>query len=87
MLTLDVLSSNIRSLIFEKEQFSMHKKDVIQHFGGTTEVARWLNISQSAVSQWPDIIPEKQAFKIERLTQGHLKHEPLMYQKGGLHAL
>ncbi len=48
----------------------MRKKQVVKHFGGITKAAQALNISRQAVSKWPDIVPIKQAWKIERLTGG-----------------
>jgi DNA-binding transcriptional regulator YdaS (Cro superfamily) len=43
----------------------MLKKDVVQHFGSQRAIAKALWLSESAVSQWRDVIPEKDAFKIE----------------------
>ena len=38
-----------------------------------------LSISHSSVSQWGEIIPEKQALRLEKLTAGELKYDPLLY--------
>lgn len=51
----------------------MKKQDVIEHFGSGQQVAKALKISGAAVSQWPEDVPEKQAYKIERITKGKLK--------------
>ena len=51
----------------------MKKQDVIAHYGSQEAVARALKISGAAVCKWGDEIPEKQAYKIERLTKGKLK--------------
>lgn len=59
----------------------MLKHDVIAFFGTGVEVKRALGLrSTGTVSQWPELIPEKQALKIERLTQGKLKYDPELYQ-------
>ncbi|WP_025154975.1 Cro/CI family transcriptional regulator [Morganella morganii] len=58
----------------------MHKNQVLAYFGGTTKTALILGISHSAVCQWVSIVPEKQALKIERLTNGKLKYNPALYQ-------
>lgn len=38
-----------------------------------------LGISQAAVSKWGPLMPEKQALKLERITAGQLKYDPLLY--------
>ena len=48
----------------------MKKKTAIKYFKGVTNTARALNISKQAVSQWPDIVPIQQAWKIERISKG-----------------
>jgi hypothetical protein len=56
----------------------MKKTTVLKHFGTHTEVARALTdagypICRSAVSQWPDVIPELRARQIEEITRGRLR--------------
>ncbi len=58
----------------------MLKSDVLKYFGTRTAVARFLKISSSAVTQWQDIIPEKQAYRLENLTNGKLKVDASLYQ-------
>lgn len=60
---------------------SMRKLEVIEYFGGVSKTASTLGISHPAVSRWGDIIPEKQAFFIERITKGKLKYDASLYQK------
>ncbi|MEY0596021.1 Cro/CI family transcriptional regulator [Providencia manganoxydans] len=57
----------------------MYKASVLTYFGGTVRTATALGISHSAVCQWLDVVPEKQALRIERLTSGKLKYEPSLY--------
>ncbi|EGT5722647.1 hypothetical protein FZI38_02720 [Cronobacter sakazakii] len=59
----------------------MHKKEVVEHFGGISKTANALGISHPAVCRWGEIIPEKQAFVIERITKGKLKYDSKFYQK------
>ncbi|CAH3441023.1 Cro/CI family transcriptional regulator [Phytobacter diazotrophicus] len=59
----------------------MLKKDVVQHFGSQRAIAKALGLSESAVSQWRDVIPEKDAFKIEKMTSGVLRREPELYHR------
>ncbi|MGS4497338.1 Cro/CI family transcriptional regulator, partial [Klebsiella oxytoca] len=44
----------------------MRKHEVIEYFGGVSKTAITLGISHPAVCRWGEIIPEKQAFVIER---------------------
>jgi len=59
----------------------MLKKVVVAHFGGISKTALALSISHPAVCRWGEVIPEKQAFVIERITKGHLKYDPQLYAK------
>jgi len=58
----------------------MLKHTAMAHFGTQTAIALRLNINQAAVSQWGEVIPEKQAGRLERLTGGFLKFEEAHYQ-------
>ncbi|HIF5575319.1 Cro/CI family transcriptional regulator [Pasteurella multocida] len=59
----------------------MLKTDVINHFGKLENVAKALSISVSAISQWSEIIPEKNAYKLQDITKGKLKVNRELYQK------
>lgn len=58
----------------------MKKDDVIEHFGTLEKVATVLGISVSAVSQWGDIIPEKNAYRLQEITEGKLKVKHSLYR-------
>lgn len=57
----------------------MKKENVIKYFKSGANTAKFLKISRSSVSEWGTVIPEKQAFKLERLTKGKLKYDPALY--------
>jgi hypothetical protein len=59
----------------------MNKQKVLDHLGTQLSVANTLNIKQASVSKWNDVIPEKQALRIEKLTNGALKYDPSFYTK------
>lgn len=59
----------------------MLKSDVINHYKKRIKIAEALGISPGSISQWGDIIPEKQALKLDRLTQGKLKYDSSVYHK------
>ena len=56
---------------------SVKKADVINYFGSAAELARKLNISEAAISQWGESIPQVRAYQIEVLTGGKLKADPI----------
>jgi transcriptional repressor of cell division inhibition gene dicB len=58
----------------------MLKKIVINYFKSPKKVADALMISPAAVSQWREIIPEKNAYRIQELTKGELKVDPKLYR-------
>lgn len=51
----------------------MKKSDAIKHFGSQTRLAEAINVSQAAISKWPEDVPELRAYQIEHLTGGELK--------------
>lgn len=58
----------------------MRKQQVIEHFKGKqVSIARALNLTPGAISQWGEIIPEAQAMKLERITGGALVYDPALY--------
>jgi hypothetical protein len=57
----------------------MKKETVISYFKSGVNTAKVLNISKASVSGWGEIIPEKQALKLEKITNGELKYEPSLY--------
>jgi transcriptional repressor of cell division inhibition gene dicB len=59
----------------------MRKADVKAHFKTWAAVGRAIGYSRSAVQQWPDIVPEAAAYRLERVTDGALKVEPAIYEK------
>ena len=59
----------------------MRKSEVIEYFGGVSKTASVLGISHTAVCRWSEVIPQKQAFVIERITKGKLKYDASLYQK------
>lgn len=59
----------------------MLKESVLKFYGGTTKAAVAIGVTHSAVCQWGEVIPQKQAFVIERITNGKLKYDPALYAK------
>lgn len=59
----------------------MWKSAVYRHYKSFKAIAEALGITKSAVSQWPDLIPEGMAYKLESLTHGKLKVRARLYRK------
>ncbi|OCG08893.1 hypothetical protein A9G13_02190 [Gilliamella sp. wkB178] len=58
----------------------MLKNIVLKYFNGVTPLARILNLSRGAISQWGEIIPEKNAYRIQEITNGELRVDPKLYR-------
>lgn len=59
----------------------MWKSSVYRYYKSFKAIAKAVGISKSAVSQWPDLIPEGMAYKIESITGGKLKVRARLYRK------
>lgn len=51
----------------------MKTKDAVEHFGSKAEVARKAGVSRSRVSQWGEDVPELQAYRLEKASNGKLE--------------
>lgn len=60
----------------------MNKSIVVEFYKSQRGVAVALGISDQAVSNWSEIIPEGAALKLEKLTNGELKYDASLYPKG-----
>ena len=59
----------------------MLKKTVLNYFKTPKKIADILMISPAAVSQWGEIIPEKNAYRLQEFTNGELMVDRDLYQK------
>lgn len=59
----------------------MYKEDVLNYYGTLVKLAEVLKISPSAISQWKKIIPEKQAYKLQRISNNALIVNPELYKR------
>jgi hypothetical protein len=57
----------------------MNKTTVVNYFSSQRKIALALGVSEQAVSLWGDVIPERAALKLERLTGGELKYDASLY--------
>ncbi|WOX50996.1 Cro/CI family transcriptional regulator [Aeromonas sp. CD] len=54
----------------------MKKADAISYFNSAAALAKALKISEAAISQWGQNVPQGRAYQIEVLTGGQLKANP-----------
>jgi hypothetical protein len=59
----------------------MLKSDVHAHFGTLEAVGKAVGISKQGVWMWPRIVPEGHAYKLQVITHGVLRVNPLLYVK------
>lgn len=59
----------------------MQKKQLIANFLGVKNVADALGIKGQAVSQWPALVPELQALRIDWMTDGIVQYDPRPYDE------
>lgn len=58
----------------------MEKAKVIEYFGSIPQVADKLGVTHQAVRAWRDLIPEKSAARLERITKGKLIYDWQTYE-------
>jgi hypothetical protein len=59
----------------------MKKNNAIKHYKTAAKLARVLGIAKQAVFNWGEVIPQKQAFRLDRITHGALKYDPSFYEQ------
>lgn len=57
------------------------KANAVNAIGSVKELAALLGISVQAVYDWPDVIPEAMAARLEKLTEGKLKYDHVFYME------
>ncbi|EHM6109635.1 MULTISPECIES: Cro/CI family transcriptional regulator [Citrobacter] len=57
----------------------MFKNDALAFFGSATKLAQAAGVSLPAVSRWGNVIPERRAARLDRVTDGALKYDPEFY--------
>lgn len=66
--------------VFRKRIYSqsMHSfQEIVEYFGGVTAMAKALDVTTQAISQWDREIPESRAYQIEVLSKGKFRHDRL----------
>ena len=59
----------------------MFKKDAVQFFGSKSKLAKAAGVTASSVSVWRDLVPEKNAMRLQIASNGTLQYDPEIYDK------
>jgi transcriptional repressor of cell division inhibition gene dicB len=59
----------------------MLKQDAIDHFGSVAKLAKALDLNVQAIYMWGEIVPERNAYKLQVITDGTLTVDPAVYAK------
>lgn len=51
----------------------MRVSDLVQHFGTKRAFAQALGLSESAITQWGELVPELRQYQVEVITDGKFK--------------
>ena len=75
----------IDNRLFLKLECRMLKSTALKHYGSCAAIARAINRGATAVVNWPKIVPEGMAYKIQVLTKGRVRVDPALYAKSRGH--
>ncbi|CAM7668564.1 transcriptional regulator [Citrobacter freundii] len=59
----------------------MFKKDAVNFFGSKSKLAKAAGVAASSVSVWGDLVPEKNAMRLQIASGGALRYDPQVYDK------
>lgn len=59
----------------------MLKKTALEHFGTAAELARAIGRTPQAIDEWPEVVPEGMAYKIQVITGGKVQVDPTLYRR------
>ncbi|HEE0042107.1 Cro/CI family transcriptional regulator [Citrobacter freundii] len=59
----------------------MFKKDAVNFFGSKSKLAKAAGVAASSVSVWGDLVPEKNAMRLQIASDGALRYDPQVYDK------
>lgn len=59
----------------------MRTEDVIKHFGSQKATAQAIGVTQSAVSQWGELVPFESAYRLFLASRGELVFDPRVYDR------
>ncbi len=57
----------------------MFKQDAINYFGNKSKLAKAAGVAPASVSVWGDLVPEKNAMRLQLASGGVLQYDPEIY--------
>ena len=59
----------------------MFKQDAINYFGSKSKLAKAAGVAPASVSVWGDLVPEKNARRLQLASEGVLQYDPEVYDQ------
>ena len=57
----------------------MFKADAIKFFGNKSKLAKAAGVAASSVSVWGELVPERNAMRLQLASDGQLQYDPEIY--------
>lgn len=59
----------------------MFKQDAINYFGSKSKLAKAAGVAPASVSVWGELVPEKNAMRLQLASGGVLRYDPEVYDQ------
>ena len=59
----------------------MFKQDAINYFGSKSKLAKAAGVAPASVSVWGELVPEKNAMRLQLAYEGVLQYDPEVYDQ------
>ena len=59
----------------------MFKQDAINYFGSKSKLAKAAGVAPASVSVWGNLVPEKNAMRLQLASEGVLQYDPEVYDQ------
>lgn len=59
----------------------MFKQDAINYFGSKSKLAKATGVAPASVSVWGELVPEKNAMRLQLASGGVLQYDPEVYDQ------
>ncbi|CAH3897277.1 hypothetical protein AI2945V1_3561, partial [Klebsiella oxytoca] len=57
------------------------KQDAINYFGSKSKLAKAAGVAPASVSVWGELVPEKNAMRLQLASEGVLQYDPEVYDQ------
>ena len=59
----------------------MFEQDAINYFGSKSKLAKAAGVAPASVSVWGELVPEKNAMRLQLASEGVLQYDPEVYDQ------